>query len=105
MQIQELQIKKQDSDTNAKKVMLDAAAKADAQKLREQEVSGRLQLDALKVGAQIKESQAKTQFEQERAGVQMGADIAKNKAQLALQNRTAVMQHINQNQPKGSTSK
>jgi hypothetical protein len=105
MQIQELQIKKQDSDTNAKKVMLDAAAKADAQKLREQEVSGRLQLDALKVGAQIKESQAKTQFEQERAGVQMGADIAKNKAQLALQNRTAVMQQINQNQPKGSTSK
>jgi hypothetical protein len=105
MQIQELQIKKQDSDTNAKKVMMDAAAKADAQKLREQEVAGRLQLDALKVGAQIKESQAKTQFEQERAGVQMGADIAKNKAQLALQNRTAVMQHINQNQPKGSTSK
>ena len=105
MQLQELQIKKQDSDTNAKKVMLDAAAKADAQKLREQEVAGRLQLDALKVGAQIKESQAKTQFEQERAGVQMGADIAKNKAQLALQNRTAVMQHINQNQPKGPTSK
>ena len=105
MQMQELQIKKQDSDTNAKKVMLDAAAKADAQKLREQEVAGRLQLDALKVGAQIKESQAKTQFEQERAGVQMGADIAKNKAQLALQNRTAVMQHINQNQPKGPTSK
>jgi hypothetical protein len=105
MQMQELQIKKQDSDTKMKKVMMDAAAKADEQKLREQEVAGRLQLDALKVGAQIKESQAKTQFEQERAGVQMGADIAKNKAQLALQNRTAVMQHINQNQPKGPTSK
>jgi hypothetical protein len=66
---------------------------------------GRLQLDSLKVGAQIKESQAKTQFEQERAGVQMGADIAKNKAQLALQNRAAVMQQINQNQPKGPTTK
>jgi hypothetical protein len=105
MQMQELQIKKQDADTKAKKIMLDAAAKADSQKLREQEVAGRLQLDALKVGAQIKESQAKTQFEQERAGVQMGADIAKNKAQLALQNRTAVMQNINQNQPKGPTSK
>jgi hypothetical protein len=37
------------------------------------------------VGAQIKDSQAKQQFEQERAGVQMGADIAKNKAQSALQ--------------------
>jgi len=105
MQMQELQIKKQDSDTKMKKIMMDAAAKADEQKLREQEVAGRLQLDALKVGAQIKESQAKTQFEQERAGVQMGADIAKNKAQLALQNRAAVMQNINQNQPKGPTSK
>jgi hypothetical protein len=105
MQMQELQIKKQDADTKAKKVMVDAAAKADQQKLREQEVAGRLQLDALKVGAQIKESQAKTQFEQERAGVQMGSDIANKKAQLALQNRTAVMQHINQNQPKGPTSK
>jgi len=105
MQMQELQIKKQEADTKAKKVMVDAAAKADSQKLREQEVAGRLQLDALKVGAQIKESQAKTQFEQERAGVQMGADIAKNKAQLALQNRTAVMQNINQNQPKGPTTK
>ena len=105
MQMQELQIKKQDSDTKAKKIMLDAAAKADEQKLREQEVAGRLQLDALKVGAQIKESQAKTQFEQERAGVQMGADIAKNKAQMALQNRTATLQHITQNQPKGPTTK
>jgi hypothetical protein len=105
MQMQELQIKKQDSDTKMKKVMMDAAAKADEQKLREQEVAGRLQLDALKVGAQIKESQAKTQFEQERAGVQMGSDIANKKAQLALQNRTAVMQQINQNQPKGPTSK
>jgi hypothetical protein len=105
MQMQELQIKKQDADTKAKKVMVDAAARADAQKLREQEVAGRLQLDALKVGAQIKESQAKTQFEQERAGVQMGSDIANKKAQLALQNRTAVMQNINQNQPKGPTSK
>jgi hypothetical protein len=105
MQMQELQIKKQDADTKAKKVLMDAAAKADQQKLREQEVMGRLQLDSLKVGAQIKESQAKTQFEQERAGVQMGADIAKNKAQLALQNRAAVMQQINQNQPKGPTSK
>ena len=105
MQMQELQIKKQEADTKAKKVMVDAAARADAQKLREQEVAGRLQLDALKVGAQIKESQAKTQFEQERAGVQMGSDIANKKAQLALQNRTAVMQHITQNQPKGPTSK
>jgi len=73
--------------------MMDAAAKADEQALKEQEVSGKLELDALRTGAQIKESQTKQQFEQERAGVQMGADIAKSKAQMAVQAQTAALQN------------
>jgi hypothetical protein len=53
------------------KIMMDAAAKADAQALKEQEVSGKLELEALRTGgAQIKESEFKQQFEQERAGIQ-----------------------------------
>jgi hypothetical protein len=69
--------------------------------LREQEVSGKLELDALKVGAQIKESQAKQQYEQERTGIQMGADIAKSKAQMDLQVRTTALQNSsNQREPK-----
>ena len=43
------------------------------------------------MGAQIKESQAKAQYDQERAGIQMGADIAKSKAQMDLQARTAAL--------------
>jgi len=101
MQMQELQIKKQDSDTKRQKVIMDAAAKSDAQKLHEQEVAGRLQLDALKVGAQIKESQAKTQFEQEHAGLQLGVDIARSKAERDMQVRTTALQHIQQNRQKG----
>jgi hypothetical protein len=93
MQMQELQLKQQELELKKQKIMMDAAAKADAQQLKEQEVSGRLELDALKVGAQIKESQAKTQFDQERAGVQMGTDIAKSKAQMELQARTAALQN------------
>jgi hypothetical protein len=93
LQMQELQIKQQELDLKKQKVMMDAAAQADKQQLEEQKVSGRLELDALKVGAQIKESQAKTQFDQERAGVQMGADIAKSKAQMDLQARTTALQH------------
>jgi hypothetical protein len=91
MQMQELQLKQQELELKKQKIMMDAAAKADAQALKEQEVSGKLELDALRVGAQIKESQAKQQFEQERAGVQMGADVAKSKAQMELQARTAAL--------------
>jgi hypothetical protein len=91
MQMQELQLKQQELELKKQKIMMDAAAKADAQALKEQEVSGKLELDALRTGAQIKESQTKQQFEQERAGVQMGTDIAKSKAQMALQARTAAL--------------
>ena len=91
LQMQELQLKGQELELKKQKIMMDAAAKADAQALKEQEVSGKLELEALRTGAQIKESEFKQQFEQERAGIQMGADIAKNKAQMDLQARTAAL--------------
>jgi hypothetical protein len=93
LQMQELQLKQQELELKKQKIMMDAAAKADAQALKEQEVQGKLELDALRTGAQIKESQAKQQFEQERAGVQMGVDIARSKAQTDLQARTAALQN------------
>jgi len=65
--------------------IFDAAIAADKQELEEQKVSGQLELEALRVGAQINESKNKAQFEQERAGVQLGVDIAKSKAQQLQQ--------------------
>jgi hypothetical protein len=100
MQMQELQLKAQELELKKQKMMMDATIATDKQDLEEQKVSGHLELESLKVGAQINESKAKAQFEQERAGIQMGADIAKNKAQMDLQARTASLQHISQNQPK-----
>jgi len=97
MQLQELQIKQGELALKKQKLALDATIATDKQELEEQKVSGRLELDALKVGAQINESKSKQQFEQERAGIQMGADIAKNKAQMDLQARTTALQR---NQPK-----
>jgi hypothetical protein len=44
------------------------------------------------VGAQINESKSKNEFEQERAGVQMGIDIAKSKAQQLQQANAAASQ-------------
>jgi hypothetical protein len=99
MQLQELQIKQGELELKKQKLMMDAAAASDKQELEEQKVSGQLQLESMRVGAQIKESQAKQQFEQERAGVQMGAEIAKNQKQMDLQARTAALQQ-SRNQPK-----
>jgi hypothetical protein len=99
MQMQELQIKMQELQLKEKKLTLDAASAADKQALEEQKVTGQLELDSMRVGAQIKESQFKQQFEQERAGLEMGIDIAKNKAQADLQARTTALQHASQNQP------
>ena len=100
MQQQELQLKAQELELKKQKLAMDAAAAADKQELEEQKVMGQLQLDSLRVGAQIKEGQAKQQFEQEHAGVQLGADIAKNQKQMDLQARNAVMQRISSTQPK-----
>ena len=100
MQQQELQIKAQELQLKEKKLTADAAAAADKQALEEEKVRGNLELESLRVGAQIRESQAKQQFEQEHAGVQLGADIAKSKAQMGMQARSAAMKNASTNQPK-----
>ena len=81
MQQQELQLKAKEVELKEKKILVDAAIAADKQELEEQKVSGQLELEALRVGAQINESKNKAQFDQERAGVELGIDIAKSKAQ------------------------
>jgi hypothetical protein len=81
MQMQELQLKAKEVELKEKKILVDAAIAADKQELEEQKVSGNLELEALRVGAQINESKNKAQFDQERAGVELGIDIAKSKAQ------------------------
>jgi len=100
MQQQELQIKAQELQLKEKKLTADAAAAADKQALEEEKVRGNLELESLRVGAQIRESQAKQQFEQEHAGVQLGADIAKSKAQMGMQARSTAVQNASRNQPK-----
>jgi hypothetical protein len=79
------QAAQQELEFKNKSMMINAATAADKQQLEEQKVTGQLQLDGMRVGAQIKESQSKQQYEQEKTGVKMGSDIANNKAKVALQ--------------------
>ena len=89
MQMQELQLKAKELEIKEKKLAMDAAATADKIDLEEQKVSGQLELEALRVGAQIRESQLKNQAQNEIEGLRIGVDIAKSKAQERMQARAA----------------
>jgi len=81
MQMQELQIKQGELALKERKLQVDAAAKADELELKKQELDGKLELEGFKAGQQAQQAEKRLQGEQEREGVRMGADIAKNKAQ------------------------
>jgi hypothetical protein len=100
MQMQELQLKARELDIKEKKVLADAAAQSDKIELEDKKVSGELELQSLRVGAQIRESQAKHQAQNELDGLRLGVDIAKSKAQERQQARIAALQHATRNQPK-----
>jgi hypothetical protein len=96
---QEVQLKAQDLELKKMKLLLDTSAKSDRLDLDKEKVSGDLQLESLRVGAQIRESQNKMVADQERAGIQLGVDIAKSKAQMGLQAGTTLLQHAAKNKP------
>ena len=104
MQQQELEIKKQDVERKAKKDMLDAAAKADELKLREQQEQNRMELEGTKIGIDAKKQQAQVESQQHIEGTRMGVDIAKHKEQMRVQSMQQAQQARQQaQQKKGGT--
>ena len=77
----ELQIKQGELKLKEKQFQVEAAAKADEHALKEQALAGKMELDGLRVGTQIKQAEAKLNADQEREGVRMGIDIAKTRQQ------------------------
>ena len=94
LQMQELQLKQQEVQLKEKKIAADAAAKADELALRKEEVKGRLELDAMRVGAQIEDNKAKITAQNEAEGVRLGLDVAKSKQQHEMQMKQAALQHL-----------
>jgi hypothetical protein len=85
MQQQELQIKMQELQLKVQKQQIDAAAKADQLKIEESRIAAQKEIAAMQVGASAAAAKDKLQKQQELEGTRIGVDIAKNKAQLALQ--------------------
>jgi hypothetical protein len=67
-----------------KQLAMEAAAKSDANKIKLAEIQANMQLKGTQIGAQIKESQQKQTFEQEHAGIKLGAQISKDQKDQAL---------------------
>jgi hypothetical protein len=81
---QKFQIEEAKLQLENKRFAVDAAGKADANQLKRDQLEADMQLKGTQIGAQIKESNQKQTFEQEHAGIKLGAQIAKDKRDQAL---------------------
>jgi hypothetical protein len=85
MQQQELQIKMQELQLKAQKQQIDAAAKADQLKIEESRIAAQKEIAAMQVGASAAAAKDKLQKQQLIEGSKLGVDIAKHRAQMAVQ--------------------
>lgn len=83
MQMQELQLKAQELQLKQQKLAADSAAKTDELDLREAEISGRLQLEAMKAQADIQDKKIQREADELREGLKIGLDVARDRAQMA----------------------
>jgi hypothetical protein len=82
MQVQmEAQAKQEELRLKEQQILLDAAAKEDINRLREAEISGRQQLEAARLGAEIEQHKAEESNYQQLEGTRLGVEIAKAKDQ------------------------
>lgn len=80
MQMKELEIKERDSKTKEQKVLVDAAATADKQKLEEEKLAAHERIEGLKVGAKIATDKANLSAKQQAEGLRVGVQIAQDLA-------------------------
>jgi hypothetical protein len=85
MQQQELQIKMQELQLKQQKQQIDAAAKADQLKLDEARIEAQKEIAAMQVSANAAAARDKMDKRMQSEGMRMGLDVAKSKAQLAVQ--------------------
>jgi hypothetical protein len=100
MQMQELQLRQQDLELKKQKQATDAAAKADQIEIEKSRIAAQKEIAAMQVGATAAAARDKAQKQQQTEGMRMGIDIAKSKAQIAVQNAQRMAQRSQQQLPK-----
>jgi hypothetical protein len=81
MQQQELQIKQGELELKKQKMMIDAAEKQDRLELEEKRIASQQEIAGLQVGAKVATDKANLSAKQQEAGLRMGIEIAREAAQ------------------------
>jgi hypothetical protein len=96
MQMQELQIKMEELKLKQQKQTIEAAAKADQLRIEESRIAAQKEIAAMQVAATAAAAKDKLKQSQESEGARLGVDIAKHRAQIAMQQAQRAAQR---NQP------
>jgi hypothetical protein len=96
MQQQELQLKQQELLLKKAKAASESAVAMAKVQLETEKVGGNLKLNSMKVGADIRAKQHQVASQEQQTGLKTGLDIAKHKAEMDLQKRQAMLDHIQQ---------
>jgi hypothetical protein len=81
MQQAELQIKAKETEIKEKKLAVDAAAKADQLEIERQRIAAQKEIAGMQTGAKIAADKANLSAKQQEAGMRMGIDIAREMSQ------------------------
>jgi hypothetical protein len=82
MQQMELQLKQADLQLKQQKLQIDAAAKADQIRVEESRIESQKEIAGMQVGAKIAKDKADLEAKMELEGLKIGTDIAHKRAQL-----------------------
>jgi hypothetical protein len=111
MQQAELQLRQQEVQIKAQEAQMKAQIAQQELQLKSTEMQNKMELEGMRIGAQIQESKTKLaadkerrEEDQEREGVRIGIDMAKHKAEKALQAQTAALQFA-ENRQRGNRPK
>lgn len=89
MQQQELQLKMEELKLKQQKQIIDATAKADQLRIEEARIAAQKEIAGMQVGAKVAKDKADLAAKQQLEGLKIGTEVAKNKAQMAHQQRQA----------------
>ena len=82
LQQQELQLKAQEVEIKKQKLAVDAAAKADQQDIERERIAAQKEIAGMQVGAMVAKDKAELSSKDQLEGLRIGAEIARNKAMM-----------------------
>ena len=97
MQMQELKIKQGELDIKKQKMQMDAAEKADRLELEQQRIKAQAEIAGMQVGAKMATDKANLSAKQQEAGLRMGIEVARSQMESTLRSNQT------NNTPQGQT--